>query len=200
MMAARDASSRRVSAPPTEPGEITRLLDAFGAGDGDAFDKLVPLVYDQLLILARQQLARWRRGGTLDTTSLAHEAYLRLCEGELADLADRQHFYAVVSRSMRFILVDRARARQAAKRGAGQSRVTLDRVEVASPDEFETMLSIDQALSHLAEVDQRLERVFECRFFGGLTASETAGALGLSERTVHRDWLKAKGFLRSRLG
>lgn len=182
-----------------DPGEITRLLDACHSGDEEAFDRLVPLVYDQLLILARQQLARWRRGGTIDTTSLAHEAYLRLCEGDLAQLEDREHFYALVARSMRFILVDRARARQAAKRGGGQHPITLDRVEVADPDEVETMLAIDRALERVAQIDERLARVFECRFFGGLTVAETTRALSLSERTVHRDWIKAKGLLRSLL-
>lgn len=181
------------------PGEITSLLDACQEGDAEAFDRLVPLVYDHLLVLARQQLARWRRGGTLDTTSLAHEAYLRLSEGKLVDLKDREHFYAIVSRSMRFILVDQARARQAAKRSGDRHRVTLDGVDLAAPDEVETMLAIDRALERLARMDERLARIFECRFFGGLTVSETARALGLSERTVHRDWLKAKGVLRSLL-
>lgn len=183
----------------TQPGEITSLLDACQEGDVEAFDRLVPLVYDQLLVLARQQLARWSRGGTIDTTSLAHEAYLRLSEGNLADLRDREHFYAIVSRSMRFILVDRARARKAAKRTGDRHRVTLEGVDLASSDEVDTMLAIDHALERLARMDERLARVFECRFFGGLTAAETARALGLSERTVHRDWLKAKAVLRTLL-
>ncbi|REK11480.1 MAG: RNA polymerase subunit sigma-70 [Acidobacteria bacterium] len=186
---------------PGSRGEITLLLEAHHRGDAEAFDRLVPLVYDQLLVIARQQLARWRPGGTLDTVGLAHEAYLRLVDQTLVDFDGRQHFFAVAARAMRLILVDEARARSAKKRGSGERPITLDRIDVGAGAhrEVETLLSIDRALRRLAEVDRRIARVFECRFFGGLTAEETATALGLSLRTVQRDWLKAKGLLRREL-
>lgn len=183
----------------TVDGEITRLLRAHGAGDEGAFDRLVPLVYDELLVIARQQLARWRPGGTLNTAGLAHEAYLRLVDQTLGGLEGRRHFYGIAARSMRLILVDRARAWAAKKRGGGQRPVSLDGLEVGVHEEAETVLSIDVALRRLAELDDRLARVFECRFFGGLTVEETATALDLSVRSVHRDWVKAKALLRREL-
>lgn len=194
-------SDRELQAPADHHagGEITRLLRAHGAGDRDAFDRLVPLVYDELLVIARQQLARWRPGGTLNTAGLAHEAYLRLVDQTLDGLEGRRHFYGIAARSMRLILVDRARAWSAKKRGGGQRPVSLDRVEVGVAGEAETVLSIDAALRKLAELDPRLAQVFECRFFGGLTVEETATALDLSVRSVHRDWVKAKALLRREL-
>lgn len=180
-------------------GDITALLAAHNRGDDGAFDRLVPLIYDELLLIARQQLARWRPDGTLDTVGLAHEAYLRLVDQTLVDFDGRQHFYAVAARAMRLILVDRARERSAAKRGSGKRPVTLERVEIGAEREVETVLALDRALRRLAEVDERIARVFECRYFGGFTAEETGTALGLSPRTVHRDWMKAKGLLRREL-
>lgn len=152
-----------------------------------------------MLLIARQQLAGWRPGATLDTTGLAHEAYLRLVDQTLVEFEGRQHFYAIAARSMRLILVDYARARSAKKRGDGKRPMSLDRVETGYAHELETVLSIDRALEKLALVNERLARVFECRFFGGFSAQETASALDLSLRTVHRDWTKSKGFLRREL-
>lgn len=190
-------SDNASGAPPG--GEITRLLRAHGAGDEQAFDRLVPLVYDELLVIARQQLARWKPGGTLSTAGLAHEAYLRLVDQSLGGLEGRRHFYGIAARSMRLILVDRARAFSAKKRGGGQRPLSLERVEVGVAEEAETVLAIDAALGNLARLDGRLARVFELRFFGGLTAEETATALDISVRSVHRDWVKAKALLRREL-
>lgn len=192
-------SEQSGSVAPTTPGEITRLLQAHHQGDDDAFGQLVPLVYDEMLVIARQQLSRWRPGATLDTTGLAHEAYLRLVGQTLVEFEGRHHFYAIAARSMRLILVDYARGRFAKKRGEGQPPVSLDQVEPGYSHEVETVLSIDSALNKLAQVNERSARVFECRFFGGLSVQETASALNLSLRTVHREWLKSKGFLRRQL-
>jgi RNA polymerase sigma factor (TIGR02999 family) len=181
-------------------GEITRWLVAHREGDESALNELVPLVYADLRRIARQQLARLRPGATLDTTALVHEAYLRLIDQSLADLADRNHFFAIAARSMRLILVDEARRRSARKRGGGKTAISLDRLDLGIDAQIETVLAIDQALTLLAAVDERMIRVFECRFFGGLTEDETSRALGLSLRTVQRTWMKSKGWLRRELG
>jgi len=200
----RDAGGESLRSPAVsdlpETGEITRLLAAHRRGESGAFDELVPLVYADLRRIARQQLARLRPGTTLDTTALIHETYLRLAGRSLPGLADRQHFYAVAARSMRLLLVDEARRRGARKRGGGIAPVPLDRVELGVDEQIETVLAIDHALTSLDRFDARLGRVFECRFFGGLTEEETAGALDLPLRTVQRDWMKSKAWLRRELG
>lgn len=184
----------------SDTGEITRLLAAHRRGEAGAFDEVVPLVYADLRRIARQQLARLRPGATLDTTALIHETYLRLAGQPLPDLVDRRHFFAVAARSMRLLLVDEARRRGARKRGAGIAPVSLDRVELGIEEQIETVLAIDDALARLDRIEPRLGRVFECRFFGGLTEEETAAALDLPLRTVQRDWMKSKAWLRRELG
>jgi len=175
--------------------EILRGLDS----DGGSFDDLVPAVYDELRMLARSQLRRLRPGQTLDTTALVHEAYLRLSEAE-PRWENRRHFFATAAKVMRHLLVDAARRRGSAKRGGDAERLEIREDDAAVVHEAEEVLEIDRALEELAEHLPRLARVVECRFFGGLTEEETAEALGVTDRTVRRDWVKARAWLHHRLG
>lgn len=149
--------------------------------------------------MAHRHLGAGGRGGTLQTTALVHEAYLKLVDQSRAEFNDRAHFLAVASIAMRHVLVDRARARLAVKRGGEFRRITLDEQEIAVDDQPEALVQLDEAMSRLGEVDPRLVRVVECRFFGGLTEEEIAAALGLTVRTVQRDWVKARMLLRRAL-
>lgn len=163
-------------------------------------DRLMALVYDELRAVARRQLRRWRPGQTLDTTALVHEAYLRLVDQAGASWQDRNHFLSVAGVAMRHILVDAARRRAARKRGGEGVRISLDELRSGpgGPDESGTaveILALDEALTSLAARNERLSRLVELRFFAGLTEEETAQTLGMSERTVRRDWLKARAFL-----
>lgn len=183
-----------------ETPEITRLLARHAAGDAAALDELMPVVYGELRKLARSQ--RRRMGGdssTLDTTALAHEAYLRLAKSD-ASFEHRGHFYAVMAAAMRQLLVDEARRRSRAKRGGGVRPAALSGDEAAAENRVETILAVDQALERLASVAPRLRSVVECRFFLGLDEIETATALGVTDRTVRRDWLKARALLGVDLG
>ena len=174
-------------------GEITGWLHAWRAGDAEAMERLMPLVYDALHTLAERHMRRERTGHTLTPTALVHEAWLRLVDQRRADLRDRTHFLSLASRVMRRVLVDHARRAMAGKRSPAAP--TLD-LATASPEEWSvTMMAIDDALVRLADVDPRLVRVLELRFFGGLTEEETAEVLGVSGRTVHRDWLRARAWL-----
>ena len=160
-------------------------------------DSLIPLVYEELRSVARRQLRREQAGHTLDTTAVIHEAYLRLSEQRRAPWGDRVHFLAVASLAMRRVLVDHARRRRAEKRGGTAVRVPLSDAMIlvdldARADE---LLALDQALDRLARLEPRLARVVECRFFSGLTEEETAEVLGVTARTVRRDWVKARGWL-----
>jgi RNA polymerase sigma factor (TIGR02999 family) len=179
--------------------DITGLLLAWRAGEPDAFDRLFPLVYDELRRIAARQLGREQQGHTLDTTALVHEAYFRLVDQTRVAWADRSHFYAVAAQAMHRILVDYARRYRAAKRGGAAERVALAETELALESRAEVLLALDEALDRLAAIDVRLSRVVECRFFGGLTEEETAEALGVTARTVRRDWTKAKGWLQHAL-
>lgn len=179
--------------------DITGLLLAWRGGDGSALDRLFPLVYDELRHIAHRQLGRERPDHTLQTTALVHEAYLKLVDQTRAQLSDRTHFFAVAARAMRRILVDYARRHRAAKRGGAQAPASLDDTTLVADQRADTLLGLDEALARLAEVDERLSRVVECRFFGGLTEEETADALGVTARTVRRDWIKAKGWLHQAL-
>jgi len=181
-------------------GEVTAILAEWEAGDPTAFDRLVPLVYERLRRLASGQLRRDAAGRrTLDTTGLVHEAYLKFVDGAALGLAGRAHFFAVAARAMRQVLVDRARRRQAARRGAGVAPLPLEANDLAIEHDAETLLALEQALERLARTSERCARVVECRFFAGLTEEETAAALGVTPRTVQRDWLRARGRLREAL-
>lgn len=174
--------------------EITRLLVAMREGDASAMDRLFPLVYREVHERAHRQLARRRPGETLSTTALVHETYLKLAGSARQSYEDRIHFFAVASRAMRQILVDYARRNAAAKRGGGRA-VTLDDESAANPDRAEELLALDEGLERLQELDPRLVQTVELRFFGGLSVEETADALGVSPRTVKRDWQRARAFL-----
>ncbi|HEY7394068.1 MAG TPA: ECF-type sigma factor [Gemmatimonadaceae bacterium] len=168
-------------------------------GRRDALDELVPVVYEELRTIAHRHLAARDRGGTLQTTGLVHEAYLKLVDQARADWNDRAHFFAVASRAMRHVLIDRARGRTRLKRGGDGPRISLDVDEIAVDDQPEALLQLDEALAKLAEVEPRLARVVEFRFFGGLREEEIAEALGVTPRTVQRDWAKARVLLRRAL-
>lgn len=185
---------------PRMPSNVTELLHAHGRGEADAFERLVPLVYDDLRRVARSQLRRLRVGETLDTTGLVHEAYLRLVDQTRASWQDRGHFLAVSAVAMRQILIDHAREKSRLKRGGHVVRTPLDEASVAVANDAEQLLAIDMALQKLADVDPRLVRVVECRYFGGFSEQETAEAMGTSLRTAQRDWLKARAWLRKELG
>lgn len=180
-------------------GEITSLLIAHRDGDAQAFEDLVPLVYDDLRRIARRQLARNRVRGTLNTTALVHEAYLKLVDQTRVEVNDRNHFFAISARAMRQIIIDYARKRFAQKRGGGIRPVSLDKVQIAVTEQAEMLLAIDTALAKLSALNERLTRVFECRYFAGLSEQETADALSMSLRTVQRDWMKGKAWLRREL-
>ncbi|MDX1394393.1 MAG: sigma-70 family RNA polymerase sigma factor [Gemmatimonadota bacterium] len=183
------------SAGLAETDHVTRLLTECAGGDVDAFDRLMPLVYDDLRKIAHGRLARERAGHTLSTTAVVHEAYLKLVNQATATWRDRAHFFAVASRVIRHVLVDYARVRKAAKRGGDAIRIPLrDEVDGKAPDLVE-LIALDEALSELARHDPRLERIVEYRFFGGMTVRDAAEALGVSQRTAERDWRRARAYL-----
>ena len=181
---------------PHEPddADLTALLEACGDGDEEAFSQLVPLVYDHLRRLAHAQLL-FKRRNTLDTTGLVHEAYLKLSSQKGARWRDRSHFFSASAQAMRHILVDAARRRLSQKRGAGENPATLPEEIEIEQNHAVDVLAVHQALDRLRKVDPQLSSVVECRFFAGLTGEETAIALGVSERTAHRYWLRAKAWL-----
>jgi len=176
--------------------DVAALLDAWRAGEAGAFDRLVPLVYDDLRRIARRQL-RANRGHTLDTTLLVHEAYLKIVGQTRMEARDRGHFLAICARAMRQFIVSHARMRQADKRG-GPQPVALDLDDTQLPIEAQAdqLVLVDQALDRLAGISERLVRVFECRYFAGLSETETAEALEMPLRTVQRDWMRARAWLR----
>ncbi len=178
-----------------EADQVTDLLIGARDGDREALDQLFPVVYDELRRIAHRHLRRERGGHTLDTTALVHEAYLRLADQTRVDWRDRAHFMALSARAMRRVLVDHARRHLAAKRGGDQAPLSLDDEAVAIESRAETLVAVDLALERLTALDERLCRVVECRFFSGLTEEETSEALGVTTRTVRRDWVKAKGWL-----
>ncbi len=177
-------------------GEITRLLNAHRDGNPEAMDRLVPLIYEELRRMARRQLRRFRPGATLCTTALIHESWLDLVEERGVPWRERGHFYAVAALTMRRVVVDRARYRSAAKRGGDRERVDLTGVDPPAPEIREEVLAVDMALEALEDFNPRLARVVECRWFAGMTAEETAEAMGVSSRTVERDWVRARAWLR----
>jgi RNA polymerase sigma factor (TIGR02999 family) len=169
------------------------------SGDEKSLDTVVSRAYAELRAIAHQRLASGAREGSLSTTALVHEAYLRLVDQSRAVWRDRLHFLALASLAMRHVLIDRARARASQKRGGEHRQVTLDDERVSADDQAETLLQLNEALEKLEAFEPRLARVVECRFFGGLTEPETAEALGVTPRTVQRDWVKARILLRRAL-
>jgi RNA polymerase sigma-70 factor (ECF subfamily) len=184
----------------TDTAQIARLLQAHEEGDTSAFDRMVPLVYDELRQLARRHLRRLPGGHTLDTTGLVHEAYLKLARSPGLRLHDRGHLLAVTACAMRQVLVSRARARFRVKRGSGARALEFDeRYSAAEGVDAEGLLDLDRALTELRARDPRLAQIFECRYFGGLSEEETATALHLSLRTAQRGWMRARAWLRASL-
>ena len=182
------------------PGNVTELLLAFKGGDRAAFDRLVPLLYDDLRRVARAQLRRSRQGVTLDTTVLVHELYLKMADQQRLDAHDRGHFLAISAHAMRQVIADYARRRTAVKRGGDADPIPLDEVPEIADREARWLLDVDRALERLAARDERLARVVECRFFAGFSEEETAAALDTSLRTVQRDWMRARAWLKEELG
>ena len=177
------------------------LLDRLRDGDPKALDQLVPLIHAELRQIARAQMRNERSGHTLQATALAHEAYLRLVRLENQDWRDRTHFLGVAAAIMRRLLIDHARRHGAARRGSGATHIELDEAAVLSgTDRSDELLALDDALARLAALDERQARIVELRFFAGLGVAETAAALGISERTVKREWSVARGWLRAELG
>ncbi len=182
---------------------LTQTLQKAAGGSHEAVADLMPLVYGELRAIAGKQLQRERRNHTLQATALANEAYLRMVDQKNVDWKGRAHFLAIAAEVIRRILVDHARKKGAAKRGAGAAQVTLTLGNIlqAPGDQNEVdLLELDEAMRALAELSERQSRVVELRFFGGLTVEETAYSLGVSERTVKGDWRVAKAWLRDRLG
>ena len=189
--------------PPAAAGpavEVTDLLQAWRGGDRDAEQRLVDALYRELHDMAHRRLRRERAGGTLQTTALVHEAYLRMVDQKRVAWRDRGHFLALAATMMRRVLVDRARARHAGKRGAGELAVTLTDAAAAGLDPAVEVLDVDRALERLAASYPRPARVVEMRFFGGLELEEIGAVLEVTERTAQRDWAFARAWLARELG
>ena len=183
------------------PQQVTELLRSWARGDRSALDRLVPLVHDELHRLAHRCMRQEQAGHTLQTTALVDEAYLRLVDADNVRWEDRRHFFAIAATVMRRILVDFARARRAKKREAIllKAPVDLERLQVAAPQPDADIVALDDALQSLAVFDARGARVVELRYFGGLSIEETAEVLGVSPRTVKRDWAAARAWLMGEL-
>lgn len=180
-----------------ETQDVTALLNRWSDGDRSALDRLLPLVYDELRVVASRRMERERAGHTLQATALVHEAYVRLVGADV-DWRDRAHFFALAATTMRRVLVDHARARGAGKRGAGSPVVSLDRTDIdlaADGGDAVELIALDQALEELERQDARKARVVEAHVFGGLTYREIGEALGISEATVDRDLRMARAWL-----
>lgn len=177
----------------TQP-DITMLLGQLKEGDPQSFDKLVPLVYEQLRTIAQRYLAG-NRGNTLDTTALVHEAYMKLANADDQDYDNRDQFMRICSVVMRNLVIDFARKRTAAKRGGHANPLTFEEDKFAIDSQAEELLALNQAMDKLSEYDPKLTRIVECKYFAGLTDLETAQALEMSERSVRRGWVKARSLL-----
>ena len=177
------------------PGAVTQVLAKSGAGSQAAYDELFPLVYAELRRIAAREMRHEKPGRTLQTTALVHEAYLRLLKDASLSFENRSHFLGIAARAMREILIERARARSARKRGGEAVRLTLDDALVLTPAPSIDVLALDEALQRLARLDERHARVVELRYFGGLSVEETAAALNLSPATVKRAWTLARAWL-----
>jgi len=175
--------------------DVTILLKKLTAGDNNASSELMSAVYNELRRLAASYMRRERPDHTLQATALVNEAYLKLVNQRTTDWQNRAHFYGVAAQLMRRILVDHARGRLREKRGGGQKMVSLDEPLLADERQAGALLELDEALQRLAQLDPRQSRVVELRFFGGLTVEETAKVMGVSPKTVKRDWAVARAWL-----
>ncbi len=184
---------------PAASADVTVLLAQLVDGDQQAASRLVPLVYSELRQMAARYMRRERVDHTLQTTALVHEAYLKLVDQTSAGWQNRAHFFAVAAQVMRHILIDHARGHLREKRGGGQPVIQLDEGLVFSPEQSSELLEVDTALHRLTALDPRQGKIVELRFFGGLTVEETAAVLGISPKTVKRDWSVAKAWLHGEL-
>jgi RNA polymerase sigma factor (TIGR02999 family) len=175
--------------------EVTQLLIDWSKGSQDAFKQLYPLVYEELRRLAHRYMAKERRGHTLQTTAVVHEAYLRLIDQKHVQWQNRVHFFAIASQMMRRILITHAQSHAYAKRGGGALKVSLDEAAVLSQERASDLIALDEALKGLTAIDPRRSQVVELRFFGGLSNEEIAEVLNISTNTVTRDWSVAKAWL-----
>jgi RNA polymerase sigma factor (TIGR02999 family) len=182
-------------------GEVTQLLSAVAVGQALDFDRLLALVYDELLMIARRRMDGERRSHTLEATALVHEAYLRLLGDAGNGLAwsCRGHFFHAAAEAMRRILIEHARARGRIKRGGDRGRETLDSIEPAAPDVPDDLLALDAAVCRLEQMEPRAAAIVRLRFFGGLSVEDTAEATGTSPRTVKREWAFARAWLYQQL-
>jgi RNA polymerase sigma factor (TIGR02999 family) len=184
----------------TAPGSVTGLLLAWGAGDDQALEQLIPQVERELRLIAKRCMAGERAGHSLQATALVNEAYLRLVDAQHVKWRDRAHFLAMAARLMRRVLVDRARAKHYQKRGGGALKVTFTEALAATDERAHDLLALDDALVALAAFDERKSKVVELRFFGGLGVDETAAVLEVSPETVMRDWKFARAWLLHEMG
>ncbi len=182
------------------PGEVTQWLERLRDGDDNALERLMALMYDELRALGRRQLRREHVGHTLNPTALVNEVYLKLIQQRQIQAGHRAEFLAIASRTMRRVLVDYARTKKRIKRGGGERPIPLDEVEAFLPDrEADEVLALDEALDRLAAVNERAAQVVNYRFYSGLTLEETAEVLEISTKTVQRDWLTARAWLRKEI-
>ena len=195
----RDICNSTRFAMQPQAGEVTNLLARWQHGDLGALEHLAPLVRDELIRIARSRLAREGNPNAFQPSSLVQEAFLRLLPGPEIDWRSRAHFFAVASQIMRRVLVDHARSRNRARRGAHIIHVQADASVMLSPQRLQEVVALDLALEKLARRDRRKSQVFEMRFFGGCSVEETAEALGISPNTVIRDWDFARAWLRREL-
>jgi RNA polymerase sigma-70 factor (ECF subfamily) len=183
---------------PRSPSDITGLLQQWQSGDRGALDSLIPVVYDELRVIASRHLSREWRPGSLQTTALVNEAYLKLVDQRRVEWQNRAHFFALAAQLMRRILVDDARRQLRLKHGGGTRETPVDEVPLAAPApdvDAVDALALDRALTELEQIDPDQAKLVELRFFGGLTVEETAAVLGVSPATVKREWTVARGWL-----
>ena len=175
--------------------DVTRILNAIERGDAKATDELLPLVYEELRLLATQKLSHEPPGQTLQATALVHEAYLRLVGGQAQSWDSQGHFFAAAAEAMRRILVENARRKSSEKRGGGRERVALERAEIPVDESAEDLLALDEALTALAQEDAATAEVVKLRYFAGLSPAQVGGILGISERTARRHWTYGRVWL-----
>ena len=179
--------------------QVTRLLLELGDGDRSAMDRLMPIVYDELHRIAHRHRRGERPDLTLNTTDIVHEAYMKLVQLDRIQWQNRNQFFALAAQAMRRVLIKYAERRRAQKRGGGRHRVDIDDIQLLSDERTDQLLALDEALNRLREYNERQHSVVECRFFGGLSAEETASALDISRATVQRDWAFARAWLNTEL-
>ncbi|MHC4083723.1 MAG: ECF-type sigma factor [Planctomycetota bacterium] len=176
--------------------DVTLILNAIEQGDEKAADKLLPLIYEELRLLAAQKMSQEKPGQTLQATALVHEAYLRLVDGEGQNWNSRGHFFKASAEAMRRILVEKARRKKAQKHGGGQAHISCDNIEIPSASQSDDIIALDEALTKLADQEPALAEVVELRYFAGLTLEQIAGIMSVSRRTTTSYWAYARSWLR----